>query len=50
MMTIEQAERDLVNALGEHLSRLKIHEATLLQLDDLPTVTILTLYLCSTLT
>ncbi len=36
--TVEQAEKDLVNALEEHLNRQMDHEATLLQLDDFPTV------------
>lgn len=36
--TVEQAERDHVNALEEHLRRLMNHEATRLELDDLPTV------------
>ena len=36
--TVEQAERDLVNALEEHLRRLTDHEATRVQLDDYPTV------------
>ena len=35
--TIEQAERDLVNALGEHLHGLMDHEATRIQFDDFPT-------------
>ena len=36
--TVEQAERDLVNALEEHLSGLMDHEATRLQLDEFPTI------------
>jgi predicted RNase H-like HicB family nuclease len=36
--TVEQAERDLVNALEEHLRRLMDQEATRIQLDDFPTV------------
>lgn len=36
--TVEQAERDLVNALEEHLRRLTDYEATRVQLDDYPTV------------
>ena len=36
--TVEQVERDLVNALEEHLSGLMDHEATRLQLDELPTI------------
>ena len=39
--TVEQAERDLVNALEGHLKRLMDYEATRLQLDDFPTVRIL---------
>jgi len=34
----EQAERDLVNALAEHLKRLQDHEATRIDWDDFPTV------------
>ena len=36
--TIEQAERDLVNALEQRLGGLMDHEATRLELDDYPTV------------
>ncbi|MFZ0830337.1 MAG: hypothetical protein WCB18_09490 [Thermoplasmata archaeon] len=36
--SIEQAEKDLVNALKEHLTRWMDHEATRLELDDFPTV------------
>ena len=36
--SVEQAERDLVNALEEHLRRLMDQEATRLQLDEYPTV------------
>jgi predicted RNase H-like HicB family nuclease len=36
--TVEQAERDIVNALGEHLKRMQDQEATRLELDDFPTV------------
>lgn len=36
--TVGQAERDLVNALEEHLMRLMDLEATRLELDDFPTV------------
>ncbi len=36
--TVEQAERDLVNALEEHLRGLMDQEATRLELDDFPTV------------
>ena len=35
---VAQVERDLVNALEGHLSRLMDHEATRIQLDDFPTV------------
>lgn len=45
--TIEQAERDLVNALSEHFARLMDHEATRLQWDDLPTVRVARLRLNS---
>jgi predicted RNase H-like HicB family nuclease len=34
----EQAERELTNALAEHLKRLQDREATRIQLDDFPTV------------
>jgi predicted RNase H-like HicB family nuclease len=43
--TVEQAERNLVNALGEHLKGLMDHEATRLQLDDFPTVRAISVYL-----
>ncbi len=36
--TVEQAERDLADALAEHLKRMQDHEATRLELDDYPTV------------
>jgi predicted RNase H-like HicB family nuclease len=36
--TVEQAERDLVNALAEHLNRLVNYDATRLELDDFPTM------------
>ena len=36
--SVEQAEKDLANALEEHLTRLMDHEATRLELDDFPTV------------
>ena len=35
--SVEQTERDLVNALEEHLRRLMDHEATRIQLDEFPT-------------
>ena len=38
--SLEQAERDLVNALDEHLRRLMYHETTRIQLDEFPTVRI----------
>ena len=43
--TIAQVERDLVNALEEHLTRLMDHESTRLQLDDFPTVRVVRLHL-----
>ena len=43
--TVEQAERDLVSALEEHLGRLMDFEATRLQLDDYPTLRALRLRL-----
>ena len=36
--TVEQVERDLVNALEEYLRHLMDQDATRLQLDDFPTV------------
>ncbi len=36
--TLEEVERDLTNALGDHLRRLQDHDATRLELDDFPTV------------
>ena len=43
--SVEQAERDLVNALEEHLRRLMDYEATRIQLDDFPTVQFVRLHL-----
>ena len=43
--TVEQVERDLVNAFEEHLRRLMDYEATRLQLDDFPTVGVVRLRL-----
>ena len=43
--TVERAERDLVNALEEHLRRLMDQEATRLQLDDFPTVRVIRMQL-----
>lgn len=43
--TIELAERNLVNALEEHLRRLMDNEATRIQLDDYPTVHVTSLRL-----
>jgi len=43
--SVEQAERDLVNALSEHLTRLQDREATRIDWDDFPTVRVLRLYL-----
>ncbi|HTT44490.1 MAG TPA: hypothetical protein VMH38_00540 [Thermoplasmata archaeon] len=40
-----QAERDLVNALSEHLKRLQDREATRIDWDDFPTVRIVRLCL-----
>jgi len=37
-VSLDQAERDLVNELEGHLQRLMNHEATRLELDDFPTV------------
>ncbi len=45
--TMEQAERDLVNAFEEHLKRLMDREATRIQLDDFPTVRVSRLVLAS---
>ncbi len=43
--TVEQAERDLVNALEGHLRRLMDHEATRIDWDDFPTVRSVRLYI-----
>jgi len=43
--SIEQAERDLLNAFGEHLKPLQDHEATRIDWDDFPTVRVTRLYL-----
>ncbi len=45
--TVERAERDLVNALEEHLRGLMDHEATRLELDDFPTFCLIRVYLQS---
>jgi hypothetical protein len=45
--TVEQTERDLIDALIDHLRRLQDHEATRIDLDDFPTVRLMQLYLCS---
>jgi predicted RNase H-like HicB family nuclease len=37
-VTLVQAERDLVNALAEHLERLQDWETTRVEWDDFPTV------------
>ena len=42
---IEDAERDLVNALEDHLSRLMDYEGTRIQSDDFPTVRVVRLRL-----
>jgi predicted RNase H-like HicB family nuclease len=44
--TIEQAERDLTNALTEHLKRLQDFEATRIDWDDFPTVRATRLIVC----
>jgi hypothetical protein len=41
----EQVERDLMNALEEHLTRLQVHEGTRVEWDDFPTVQVARLYL-----
>jgi hypothetical protein len=41
----EQAEKDLANALGDHLRRLQDLEATRIDWDDLPTVRLTRLHL-----
>lgn len=43
--TVEQADRDLVNSLEEHLKRLQDREATRIDWDEFPTVRILRLRL-----
>ena len=40
-----QTERDLVDALCEHLKRIQDHEATRIDWDDFPTVSVVRLYL-----
>jgi len=42
----EQAERDLLNAVAEHLKRLQDREATRIDWDDFPTVRSLRVCLC----
>jgi hypothetical protein len=42
--TVERAERDLANALSEHLKRLQDREATRIDWDDFPTVHLARLY------
>jgi Lon protease-like protein len=44
-MSPEQAERDLVNALSEHLRRIQDREATRIDWDDFPTARVSRLYL-----
>jgi predicted RNase H-like HicB family nuclease len=44
--TIEQAERDLVNALEEHLKRIHDRETTRIDWDDFPTVRAVRLHVC----
>ena len=46
-VSLEQAERDLVNALERHLTRLMDHKATRLELDEFPTVRVRVLTLRS---
>jgi hypothetical protein len=43
--SVAQTERDLMNALSEHLKQLQDHEATRLELDDFPTVRLTRLWL-----
>jgi hypothetical protein len=43
--TLGQAERDLANALIEHLTRLQNHEATRIDWEDFPTVRVARLWL-----
>jgi hypothetical protein len=45
--SLGQAERDLGNALAEHLKRLQDREATRIDWDDFPTVRAIRLYLSS---
>ncbi len=45
--TVKPAERDLLNALAEHLKRLQDREATRIDWDDFPTVRVDRLYLSS---
>ena len=44
-VSLEQAERDLVNAIERHLTRLMDPEETRLQLDDFPTIRMIRLLL-----
>lgn len=48
--TVEQVEKELVNALEGHFNRLMDLEATRLELDDYPTVSELRLHLGPNLT
>ncbi|MGA8537357.1 MAG: hypothetical protein WB789_08200 [Thermoplasmata archaeon] len=43
--TVEQGERDLTNALIEHLRRLQDHETTRIDWDEFPTVRVVRLRL-----
>jgi hypothetical protein len=45
--SIERTERDLVNALGDHLNRLQDRETTRIDWDDFPTVRLIRLHLNS---
>jgi predicted RNase H-like HicB family nuclease len=45
--SVEQAERDLRNALAEYLRGIQNHEATHIEWDDYPTVQLRRLYLGS---
>ena len=47
--SVGQAEIDLTNALEDHLRRLVDNESTMLQLDDFPTIRVLSMYLVTIL-
>ena len=48
-ISTEQAETDLMNALGEHLRGIQNREATRIDWDDFPTARVVRLRLCAPL-